>query len=302
MKFIVCCNSDHLALPVLLALANEDLLEMICIPSKSVDDLKPYFESFIQKIPIQPLEKSSLHHQLTNLNGKSTALLLLTFPWYLNEETCKHFAYGSYNLHYSLLPKYAGKDPLFWQLIHETKSGFTIHCVTSEIDGGPIVFQKETPIIPGEHYGLFTQRLGQFAASTMKEWLNAIRSNQYISPLSPSKTYWDSPTESELRINWDESTAEEIQKLIAAANPKYGGASFELNGEPMKLLEAMLVQVNEINSFKPGTIVFADDLHGIVVKCKHGSYLKLTIINSSIGYTSGLKLFQIGIRTGVVLN
>jgi methionyl-tRNA formyltransferase len=302
MKFIVCCNSDHLALPTLLTLAKEDLLEMICIPSKSVNDLKPYFESFIPNIPIQVVEQTSLHDQLTHLNGESTALLLLTFPWYLNEETCKHFAYGAYNLHYSLLPKYAGKDPLFWQLIHETKSGFTIHSVTPEIDGGPIVFQKETPIIPGEHYGLFAQRLGQFAASTINEWIEVIHNNQKRAASPPDKTYWNSPTESELRINWNESTAEEIQKLVAAANPKYGGAVFELNGESMKLLEAMLVQVNEINSFKPGTIVFADELHGVIVKCKHGSYLKLTIINSSIGYTSGLKLFQIGIRSGIVLN
>lgn len=302
MKIVVCCNSDHLALPTILALDKAGILETVCIPSKSESALKPLFQSIIPSVNIVSVDRKSLHEKLVQFPGEESKLLLITFPWYIEEKTCTHFKGGAFNVHFSSLPKYAGKDPVFWQLIHETKIGFTIHEVTQEIDGGAILFQKDMPIIPGEHYGLITQRLGQFVASTYTEWIDTLINSQDLKSSELDSSYWAAPTYTDLKINWDSQTAEEVQKIVAASNPKYGGANFQLNGETMKLLEVMLVDINEINSWKPGTVVFADNTHGLVVKCKNGTYLKMMIINSSMGYTSGVKLFQIGLRQGTVLS
>lgn len=59
-----------------------------------------------------------------------------------------------WNIHPSLLPKYAGgMDKNVHQLVldaGEKVTGCTLHIVTEEIDAGPIIAQKEVAIVPGE--------------------------------------------------------------------------------------------------------------------------------------------------------
>lgn len=50
----------------------------------------------------------------------------------------------SINLHPSLLPKYRGPDPVFWQVHHnETHTGISLHILNDELDAGPILRQQE---------------------------------------------------------------------------------------------------------------------------------------------------------------
>jgi len=302
MNIIVCCNSDSLAFPTIIQLEQQGLLSYVCVPHKSYALFASTLKQLIPQEKIVAVHYMSLQDQLTSLASQSACLLTITFPWYLTEETCQQFELGTYNIHFSLLPKYAGKDPLYWQLAEqEKKTGFTIHQITQEIDGGPILFQKESQLIPGEHYGLLAQRLGQFLASSCSEWVPMLQKPAPERSITPDRTHWESPGAEELTINWSDQTAEEIQVLVAAANPKYGGATCQLNGEEIRILEVLLVQLDEINSWTPGTVVYADETHGIVVKCKNGTYLRIMIVQSTMGYTSGVKLFQLGIRQGLKL-
>lgn len=59
------------------------------------------------------------------------------------------------NIHPSLLPKYGGKG-MYGRHIHravveagDTETGITIHHVSSEYDGGSIIFQAAIPVAPG---------------------------------------------------------------------------------------------------------------------------------------------------------
>jgi phosphoribosylglycinamide formyltransferase-1 len=55
------------------------------------------------------------------------------------------------NVHPSLLPKYPGLDTHARAIAAgDTWAGCTIHFVTHEIDGGPIVIQERVPIMPGD--------------------------------------------------------------------------------------------------------------------------------------------------------
>lgn len=58
------------------------------------------------------------------------------------------------NVHPSLLPAFAG---LMNRKVHEavlasgvTETGCTVHQVTEEVDGGPLVLQKRCPVLPGD--------------------------------------------------------------------------------------------------------------------------------------------------------
>lgn len=54
---------------------------------------------------------------------------------------------GSYNMHGSLLPKYRGRVPVNWAIIHgESETGATLHAMTEKPDNGPIVAQEAVPI------------------------------------------------------------------------------------------------------------------------------------------------------------
>jgi phosphoribosylglycinamide formyltransferase 1 len=56
------------------------------------------------------------------------------------------------NIHPSLLPAFPGVDAPAQALGHGVKvTGATVHLVTSELDGGPIVLQSAVPVLPGDN-------------------------------------------------------------------------------------------------------------------------------------------------------
>src|SRR5207249_542333 len=58
---------------------------------------------------------------------------------------------GAFNLHGSLLPKYRGRAPINWAVLHgERKTGATLHYMTDKPDAGDIVAQQGVPILPDD--------------------------------------------------------------------------------------------------------------------------------------------------------
>jgi methionyl-tRNA formyltransferase len=56
--------------------------------------------------------------------------------------------YGVINLHSALLPKYRGLMPSFWVMRHnEDRTGVSVFFVDEGIDSGPIIVQKEVPLL-----------------------------------------------------------------------------------------------------------------------------------------------------------
>lgn len=54
---------------------------------------------------------------------------------------------GSYNLHGSMLPKYRGRAPINWVLLHgEDETGITLHAMTCKPDDGDVLAQERIPI------------------------------------------------------------------------------------------------------------------------------------------------------------
>ena len=58
---------------------------------------------------------------------------------------------GALNLHGSLLPKYRGRAPVNWAVLHgERETGATLHDMTAKPDAGGIVDQERVAIGPDE--------------------------------------------------------------------------------------------------------------------------------------------------------
>ena len=74
----------------------------------------------------------------------SDIFLLACYPKFLPEMITSIPTVGCINIHPSLLPRYKGANPIFWQLRNgETETGVTLHQVTSEIDGGNILTARK---------------------------------------------------------------------------------------------------------------------------------------------------------------
>jgi phosphoribosylglycinamide formyltransferase-1 len=64
------------------------------------------------------------------------------------------------NIHPSLLPAFPGLDAQQQAIDHGVKvSGVTVHLVTAELDGGPIVVQRAVPVMPGDTAGTLAARI-----------------------------------------------------------------------------------------------------------------------------------------------
>lgn len=77
---------------------------------------------------------------------------------------------GSFNLHGSMLPTYRGRAPINWVLVHgETKTGVTLHAMTSRPDDGDIFGQKEISIVWDETALSLTKKAADAGYEMLKE-------------------------------------------------------------------------------------------------------------------------------------
>lgn len=78
-------------------------------------------------------------------------LCLAGFMRILTPRFIGHYAARMLNIHPSLLPKYRGLNTHARAIAAgEAEAGCTVHEVTAELDGGPILGQAPVPVLPGD--------------------------------------------------------------------------------------------------------------------------------------------------------
>ena len=118
-------------------------------------------------------------------NADVELVLLIGYMRILSPYFVEQWSDRLLNVHPSLLPAFAG---LMNRKVHEavlsagaTETGCTIHIVTEEVDGGPIVLQKRCPVLPGDTVDSLKDRvqaLEQIAfIDVLREW-NHLRDNR----------------------------------------------------------------------------------------------------------------------------
>jgi phosphoribosylglycinamide formyltransferase 1 len=86
------------------------------------------------------------------LKARDVGLVCLAgFMRLLGSEFLAAFPNAVLNVHPSLLPSFPGVDAQRQALAHGVKmSGATVHLVSDELDGGPIVLQAAVPVVEGD--------------------------------------------------------------------------------------------------------------------------------------------------------
>ncbi len=151
---------------------------------------------------------------------------------------------GAYNMHGSLLPKYRGRVPINWAVLHgERETGATLHRMVTKPDAGEIVAQQAVPILPDdtahEVFGKVTvaaemaldRVLPQLIAGTAPHVMPDLAAGSYFGGRKPEDG----------RIDWTKS-AGEIHNLVRAVAPPYPGAFSDLpDGRRLRVLRTHLI-------------------------------------------------------------
>jgi phosphoribosylglycinamide formyltransferase-1 len=78
-------------------------------------------------------------------------IVLAGFMRILTESFVRHYEGRMLNIHPSLLPKYRGLNTHARAIeAGDSEHGVSVHFVTPELDGGPVIIQARVPVEPGE--------------------------------------------------------------------------------------------------------------------------------------------------------
>lgn len=209
---------------------------------------------------------------------------------------------GFFNVHFSLLPAYRGPSPVFWQLKNgEATGGITIHKVDAEFDSGPVVMRQPVQFMHGENCGICNGRFGRIATGMLAQLMENLIAGEIIEEIDVDESYasyYGRPVSDDLVIDWDMHTAAQIECLVNACSPVYGGALTTLGGQQVYILEVTPSVVNNATFNGPGEIVYADSNYGLFVACKHGGHLRINVMQTAEGVISGYRLIALGIKAG----
>ena len=166
---------------------------------------------------------------------------------------------GAFNMHGSLLPKYRGRVPINWAVLHgEKESGVTLHHMVKRADAGDIVDQESVPIGPEDTAFDVFNKVTIAARKVLGRRIDAIKAGtapRTRQDDSQATTFGGRKPE-DGRIDWTES-AERIYNLIRAVTHPYPGAFTEVNGKRLFIWEAKPLGRGE---GRPGTVLSIDPL------------------------------------------
>lgn len=140
---------------------------------------------------------------------------------------------GALNMHGSLLPKFRGRAPVNWAILHgETETGATLHIMEAKPDAGDIVGQSAVFIGPNETATDVFGKVSHAAVAVMEQVLPEL-----VQGHIPRKTnnlaqgsYFGGRKPADGEILWHQ-TAQQVHNLVRAVAPPYPGAFTNWQGQ-----------------------------------------------------------------------
>ncbi len=161
------------------------------------------------------------------------------------------------NMHASLLPRHRGAAPIQGALLAGDKvSGVTIMRMIEQMDAGPILLQRETPMAADETQATLTQKLAELGAQALLEALDALaRGTLHETAQEESQaTYTAVVKKEDARIDWSVA-AEQIERMVRAYDP-WPVAFTQRKGEELRIYRAAaMADSGGGAAASPGTIV-----------------------------------------------
>jgi methionyl-tRNA formyltransferase len=142
------------------------------------------------------------------------------------------------NLHGSMLPKYRGRVPINWAILHgEKECGASLHRMEIKPDAGALIDQQAIPILPNDTAQEVFQKVTCAAEMVLMRSLpGLLQGTQQETKLELSAgSYFGGRRPEDGRINWFDS-ARQVHNLIRAVAPPYPPAFFDTGKHRVHLL------------------------------------------------------------------
>ena len=137
-------------------------------------------------IPHRGKTREEFDNEMTAVLKKNQIdlILLIGFMRILSSEFCLEWQDRLLNVHPSLLPKYGGRVDTS---VHEevlkngdAVTGCTIHFVTEDVDGGPILIQKKCDVVQNDTIDSLKTKVQALEGRAFIEAIQLIQKNSYV--------------------------------------------------------------------------------------------------------------------------
>ena len=157
------------------------------------------------------------------------------YRFMIPERILKCAQIAALNMHGSLLPKYRGRAPVNWAILHgETETGATLHIMEAKPDAGDIVGQAAVSIGPDETATDVFAKVSKAAVTVIEKALPSLIKGMI--PRQPNElqkgSYFGGRKPADGQIFWNQ-TAKQVHDLVRAVAPPYPGAFTDHNGKAM---------------------------------------------------------------------
>lgn len=179
---------------------------------------------------------------------------------------------GAFNMHGSLLPKYRGRVPVNWAVLHgERETGATLHEMVAKPDAGRIVDQQAVPILPDDTAHDVFNKVTVAAEMTLDRALPRLLDGTAVLRTQDlaAGSYFGGRKPEDGRIDWSQSAAA-IHNLVRAVAPPYPGAFADVRGARVRVLRTQHEGVAAAGA--PAMYASGED---ILVRCGDGGVLRL---------------------------
>jgi methionyl-tRNA formyltransferase len=179
---------------------------------------------------------------------------------------------GAYNMHGSLLPKYRGRVPVNWAVLHgERETGATLHRMVEKADAGDIVARQAVPILPDDTAREVFDKVTLAAEMALDAVLPALIAGtapHVVQDLARG-AYFGGRKPEDGRIDWSRP-AHEIHNLVRAVAPPYPGAFSDTARGMLRVLQTQ--PAPDHGDGPPALFASAGSLHA---SCGDGRVLRL---------------------------
>ncbi|UXI67816.1 methionyl-tRNA formyltransferase [Tahibacter amnicola] len=167
-------------------------------------------------------------------------------------------AFGCWNVHASLLPRWRGAAPIQRAVLAgDAESGVCLMRMEKGLDTGPVIARTVTALSPAETGGSLHDRLSVMGAEVLAPALLTLAAARQAPPCDPQPvdgvTYAHKLDKAEAVIDWRDS-AQAIERKVRAFDP-WPVAEGDVAGERLRVWSA--VAVGDGGRGQPGDIVAA---------------------------------------------
>jgi methionyl-tRNA formyltransferase len=144
---------------------------------------------------------------------------------------------GAWNMHGSLLPKYRGRAPINWAVLHgEPRIGMTLHRMVKSADAGAVVDQEGVALGPRDTAEQAFRKVLPCARLVLARQIDALLAGTAReTPQDESQaTYFGGRKPEDGRVHWTQ-TSRQIFNLVRAVTDPYPGAFTDVGAARLML-------------------------------------------------------------------